>query len=136
MELKELWKNIFLFLCMWNQKFSAVAISVPKFCSTSLCAWRVIGSFKQEVCTISICFTVQLNLKDLQNDLFFQWFWILWGLELSRSSHSGAKNFFSSSLYACGVFGSFDEKICISRYDPQLNWNWKAYKGNSFFQLF
>ena len=44
--------------------------------------------------------------------MFFQWFWILWGLELSRSSHFGTK-ICTSSLYACGVWQFWWETLYI-----------------------
>ena len=58
------------------------------------------------------------------------------GIETFQKHPFWRQIFFSSSLYACGVFGSFDEKICRSWYGPQLNWNWKVYKGSSFFNCF
>ena len=66
--------------------------------------------------------------------MFFQWFWILMGIGTFQKHPFWRQIFFSSSLYACGVFGSFDEKICISWYGLWLNW--KVYEETSFFQLF
>ena len=44
---------------MWNRKLSEKAILAPKVCSSSLCAWVIIGSFQEEICTSR--YAAQLN---------------------------------------------------------------------------
>ena len=42
----------------------------------------------------------------------------------------------SANLYTWGHIGSFKDKICTNRYVPTLNWNWRAYNRNCFFNGF
>ena len=58
-----------------------------------------------------ICSTVRLQLKGLQQNLLFQRFWIIGQLELSRSSHFGAKKllFYGQSQAVSKIkFAHFD----------------------------
>ena len=120
---------------MWNRKFSEVAILAPKVCSTSLCAWGVIGSFDEEICTFQYAPQFNWNWRAYKRTCFFNVFEFYGDWNFPEAAILAPK-FFSSSLYAYGAFGSFDEKICTSWHGLQLNWNWKVYKGTSFSQLF
>ena len=120
---------------MWNRKFSEVAILVPKVCFTSLCAWGVIGSFVEEICTFQYPPQFNWNWRAHKRTCFFNGFKFYGDWNFPEAAILVSK-FFPSSLYACGVFGSFNEKICTSWYGLQLNWNWNVYKGTSFSQSF
>ena len=44
-------RTCFKLLYTWNRKLSEAAILELKDCSTGLCAWVIIGSFQEEICT-------------------------------------------------------------------------------------
>lgn len=44
---------------------------VPKVCSVTLYAWRVIGNFEDEICTIEYVFIVKIETKGLITELIF-----------------------------------------------------------------
>ena len=120
---------------MWNRRFLEVAILAPKVCSTSLGAWGVIESFEEEICTFQYAPQVNWNWRAYKRTCFFNSFEFHGDWNFPEVAILALKICYSS-LYACGVFDSSDEKICTFWYGPQLNWNWKVYKGTSFFQWF
>ena len=94
MILKVLGKNIFLIMCMWNWKFSEVAILAPKiFFSTCLCACGVIGSFEEEICTFQYAPQFNWNWRAYKRTCFFN------GLEFY-----GDSNFLEGAILAPKFF--------------------------------
>ena len=101
LQLKWNWRDcetiFFLILCMWNRKFSEVAILAPNICSTSLCAWGVMVSFEEEICTFQYAPQFNWNWRAYKRT-FFSMVLNFMGIGTFQKQPFWGQTFF---LYAC-----------------------------------